>query len=94
MRKRIGFALILGLLIGYPFELAPQAMSEEEKKLIQEYLQKNTPNGAFAIPSPAVRTQYKTSSMYATPSASRIATPQVRNKSPLENRLELEIPAL
>lgn len=87
MRKRIGFVFMLGLLIGYPFELSSQAMSEEEKKLIQEYLEKNNPNGTIAVPSPAVREKYKTPSIYEPPASADSGMPQAGSK-PSERGLE------
>lgn len=55
MNKRFGFALLLGLLVGYPFELSSQPISHEGKKLIQKNLKKSkkdeptTPSGS-ALP--------------------------------------------
>ncbi|MCI0594918.1 MAG: hypothetical protein L0Z48_00050, partial [candidate division Zixibacteria bacterium] len=64
MKNRIGFAVLLGFLVGYPFELSAQPVSPEEKKLIQEYLKKNkgvemaTPEG-FTLPR-----RYQTPPLY------------------------------
>ncbi|MGH8004573.1 MAG: polysaccharide biosynthesis/export family protein, partial [Limisphaerales bacterium] len=62
MRNRIGFAILLGFLVGYPFELSSQPITDEEKKLIQEYLEKKKKGELTPVPKTSPLTK-----MYYTP---------------------------
>ena len=65
MSKRIGFGLLLGFLVGYPFELSSQPITDEEKKLIQEYLEKKKKGELTPIPkSPPLTKMYYTPTLY------------------------------
>ena len=65
MRNQIGFAILLGFLVGYPFELSSQPITDEEKKLIQEYLEKKKKGELTPVPkSPPLTKMYYTPALY------------------------------
>ncbi len=54
----------MGFLTGYPFELSAQTLSEQEKKLLQEYLKKNKTEESAFTPGPSALARYNTPALY------------------------------
>ncbi len=55
---------MLGLLIGYPFELSSYAIGGEEKKLVREHPGKKGRDEAIAVCPRTICEKYKTFSIY------------------------------
>lgn len=94
MRNRIGFAILLAFLVGYPFELFAQPITDEEKKLIREYLEKKKQGELTSPPkTPPLSKMYYTPSLYdsaGAPFASVEKIPTSDSSQKQENAAELK----
>lgn len=94
MKNRIGFAILLAFLVGYPFELSAQPITDEEKKLIREYLEKKKQGELTSPPkTPPLSKMYYTPPLYdsaGAPSAPTEKIPTSDSSQRHENGAELK----